>query len=366
MKWENLYSPENYEHYKTVAEGIFKSRTVQRQWLPNPESVLFVMQMGIDMGISPLIALDKLRKVQDGWMLEINLARSLVAQKGGTFKIVKETDKSLTTQMRRVHGDEILEHEETITLEQLQKAGTANKDTFKRHPKQIFRAAAYRQSCAILFPDILFGTTVVDFEVENGEAPTFTDDTGETVNTETTTEEEHRPKGSNNPASKTRTRRTKKRIELERLVGLKESVGTSLVEGAPDIALLKEAGYTYVGEYQTYMYHVEEKKEEHPPAAPPKEEEPPTPPTKEEEPPTPETDWDLRTERETPKVDKFNPQEPDHIKILTKAAKACAFSPEVDKQVKAVFLDWSKEMGLVASEESLKAGLEQCASQFLN
>lgn len=367
MKWENLYSIENYEHYKKVAEDIFKSRTVQKPWLVNPEAVHYVMQLGVDMGISPLIALDKLRRLDvkgrpGGWMIEINLARSLVAKKGGTFHVVKESDNAITTLMKRTEEGDVLEHTETVTLDQLKRAGTASKDSFRYHPKQIYRAAAFRQSCAVLFPDILLGTTVLDFEVEDGEPLSFTDDNGEEISADTVKPEDHKPKGSNKPAA--RKRRTKKRIQLEKDASAQKPVGMSLVETTEDETFLKEAGYRYEEPAQTWVYgKPNPAKEDHPLAAPQREEEPPPPEV--EDFTQPAQDFDLNTEQ-APKAEPFNPENPDHHKLLVKAASEFTWTPEVDKQVKSTFMAWIEGKGLVASVDSLKSGLEQCASQYLN
>lgn len=361
MEWKNLYSPENYEHYQKVAEGIFNSRAVQQDWLPNPPAILFVMQMGIDMGISPLIALDKLRKVKKGWMLEINLARSLVAKKGGRFEILEQDAKHIKTKMVRPDWEENGVHVETITLEELQLAGTTRKDNFKSYPKQMFRAAAFRQSCSVLFSDILHGTTVADFAVERVEDFNFADDSNENVSTETVSEKDSKPK---------RTRRTKAEVEadkkekeLMRCVGNKEPVGASIVE-EKHYEMLKEAGYKFNDRDQCWIYHDEKlnlKPAPGPLSSPAEKRAHEQSQKQSQEPPM---DWDVNT-KQSDNPD-FNPKDMEHIEMLKDAASSFSWTPEVDKMVKSNFLTFIEGKGIKAALPSLKGALESCASQYLN
>ena len=363
MDWKNLYAPECYGHYLNVAEGIFKSRVVQRPWLPNPESILYVMQTGIDMGISPMIALDKIRRFDKktgpgGWMLEINLAKSLVAQKGGRFEILEQDDDHIKTKMVRPDWEEHGTHVETITLAELQRAGTAGRDNFKYFPKQMFRAAAFRQCCAVLFSDILHGATPADFaheDLENVDGA----DTGD-ISTATVTAEDHKPKKPRSRQGKTAPSAKAQRQELEKLVCAQQLVDGALV-AETDLALMKDAGYMYLPDSKQWVY---EPKREHLnlQQAPAKEDEPPG---QEPEPvASSDTNWDLgETSESTPDFDFKNP---DHVKLLTEAASGFKWDPNLDKTVKTNFLNFIKGKSYKASIESLNGALESCASQYRN
>lgn len=372
MDWKNLYAPEHYEHYVKVAEGLHRSRAVQRPWLQNPEAIIFVMQMGIDMGISPMLALDKIRKLGDNWMIEINLARSLVARNGGRFEVLEQTDKHIKTKLVRPSEDGIGEHIETITIEELNRAGTTRKNSFKSFPKQIFRAAAFRQSCAVLFPDILHGTVVADFAHEGlEEVPA---DSENEVSQETVTEEDHKPKV-------TKKRRTKAQLAAvkDKLAKIMNITSAGGLVGASDFSPddadempevlkhLRAAKYKWNDRDQCWVspevekQHVEEK------VAQQKAEQEEPPPPEEAHPFAPPQDFDLKS-NEQEVAENFDAQRPEHISMLTKAAAEmrATWTQEVDSFVRDNYMSFSKGRVYKATLDSIKEVLKECACQFHN
>ena len=199
--WKNLelYSPEEFEHAKKVSESIWQSGMVKRPWLHNPLSVLFVMQRGRDLGIPVAAALEGLFQFpQGGWGISINLAKALILRSGGQVRVTEESDELCVIEMVRPEWRERSTHTERVTRADLDRAGISNKDTYRKFPRQIIRANAFRRAATLIFADKLLGLVPLDMEVEERSLPN--DNGAENVASDNTvvaaevTEEQHKPK----------------------------------------------------------------------------------------------------------------------------------------------------------------------------
>jgi hypothetical protein len=161
--WTGLefYSPDILEHMKTVANTIWESGRVARDYIKNPQTVLLVMQKGRDLGIPPLVALDHLRQFRDGgpWACSFDLAKALVTAAGGSIIIKKEDDFGAQVEVTREGRPP---HVETVTMEDFERSGQANKDTCKKYPRQMLRASATRRALMIVWPDKFAGVIPAD------------------------------------------------------------------------------------------------------------------------------------------------------------------------------------------------------------
>ncbi len=170
-----LFSPDVFNHMKEVAGTIFQSGRCNKPWLTNPQSILFAMQKGYDLGIPPLTALDHICQFRDKgtWACSIFLAKGLVASKGGTVQVISETDLEVKVLATRPAWKD---HSETVTMAEIVKAGiSTGKDTWTKYPKAMLRATAIRRALTHMWADVLVGVTPIDMELEQ-ETPAEPDD----------------------------------------------------------------------------------------------------------------------------------------------------------------------------------------------
>lgn len=377
----DLYSPENLDHSLKVSESIWKSKCVNKPWLPNPESVLYVMQKSIDLGLPPQVGLEEIQQItsKDGralgrWFISIAAARALILNAGGKVEIVEESKEKIRLKMTRYNNDGVpQEHLEEVLYAELQASGVANSDTFKKYPRQIFRAAAFRRAAVLLFSDVLLGCVPVDFGVDSPEILDITEeglvkgvDPGAVSSSDARPKKRGRPAktdietaepaaGAAQPAHEPEPVKTEPQPQIpapDKMVHPdgKGSWGPKPPEpGYPTDQISK--AHAAVGE----IWNPKTKKWE-----PNKVVQDPDPEPGQEEFSPPSDDFDLETDQGKPAM--FDMNNEQHRQLLTEALHKGGFSAADKAILKKTFLGWVLKNPVAAELTQLVGGLGACIS----
>lgn len=154
--------------------------------LKTPQSCMFVILAGRDLGLSPVQSLRSIRPIQGKIELSADLQLALFGREGGKFKWRKLTDDAVQLEL---HAPWLVEpHVSTWTMEDAKRAGLANGDNWRKYPRAMLRSRAitaglkdigFLQGSGVYAPGEISGKMVVD--ADTGEVLPTDDQTASEV-----------------------------------------------------------------------------------------------------------------------------------------------------------------------------------------
>lgn len=156
-----------------------------------PEKVLLGMQYARELGLQPITALRQIAIVNQVPNLWGDLPLSLVL-KSEKLELIQETFFDKNNQPFQGAGDAFgaackvkrkgIEGEvvRSFTMADAERAGLTSKDTWKKYPKRMLQCRARAWALKDLFPDILNGVAIMEYD--HGTIPNA-DDPGQPINT---------------------------------------------------------------------------------------------------------------------------------------------------------------------------------------
>lgn len=162
QKWQ---IPKNSESAFQLAQHISKSDLAPTGYKGKPENVLIAIQMGAEVGLSPMQALQNIAVINGRPTLWgdalLGLCRGHQSFRGIKEEVVSEKGKLVArcTSRRETHG--ILE-ENTVEFSQddAQIAGLWGRNTWKQYPKRMLQMRARAFALRDMFADVLKGIQV--------------------------------------------------------------------------------------------------------------------------------------------------------------------------------------------------------------
>lgn len=141
----------------------------------NKAQAMFIMLKGVELGLSPLQALDGINIIQGKPTISPQLMLALINRSGELEDMkIDSTDALCTVTMKRKGRSS---HTETFSLEDAKKMQLMEKDNYKKQPKTMMKWRAVSACARIAFPDVIQGV----YTPEEMGAEVAEDDSGDIV-----------------------------------------------------------------------------------------------------------------------------------------------------------------------------------------
>jgi hypothetical protein len=146
-----------------LAGKISTTNFVPKGLRGKPAEIAACILTGREVGIGPMEALAKIHVIDGRPSMSAELMRSLVMRDGHEIRYPTLTDAKVVAEGRRAGSDDWTTI--TWTISDAQRIGVANKDTWKKYPRQMLTARATSELCRIVFPDALGGISYTPEEL---------------------------------------------------------------------------------------------------------------------------------------------------------------------------------------------------------
>lgn len=140
----------------------------------NPGDILIAVQMGLEVGLKPLQAIQNIAVINGQPTLWGDSIRGLVEASGKMEYCLETWDEKTQTATCKVKRVGKPEHVQTFSMADAAKADLAKKDTYQKYPKRMCGARARAWAFRNEFPDILKGLQFRE-EVDDYETVTTTE-----------------------------------------------------------------------------------------------------------------------------------------------------------------------------------------------
>lgn len=141
----------------------------------NKAQAMFIMLKGVELGLSPLQALDGINIIQGKPTISPQLMLALINRSGELEDMkIESTDTICTVTMKRKGRSS---HTETFSIEDAKKMELIGKDNYKKQPKTMMKWRAVSACARIAFPDVIQGV----YTPEEMGAEVAEDDSGDVV-----------------------------------------------------------------------------------------------------------------------------------------------------------------------------------------
>ena len=148
-----LYTP---DECFALAERVAKSSLMPQAYRGKPVDTAIAMLYGIEMGLSPMTALQRITVINGKPTLDAQGMVALVRQAGHSISgDITETEAKVTGK-RGDTGDTMTS---TFTMRDAELAGLARSQTYQKFPKDMLWARAVSQLCRRLFADVLMAAS---------------------------------------------------------------------------------------------------------------------------------------------------------------------------------------------------------------
>jgi len=157
----SLFAPQNLEHWEKVAEKLSKSAFIPKSYQNNPSNILVGMELGLQLGLSPIQALQSIAVVNgiptiygDGFLAVI------MAHPEFEWIEEKMVNGSAVCTIKRKGMEP---HSKTFTVEMAKKAGLWGKPgPWSQHPDRMLQMRARGFCGRDTFPDALKGFKCIE------------------------------------------------------------------------------------------------------------------------------------------------------------------------------------------------------------
>ncbi|HEX6518296.1 MAG TPA: hypothetical protein VF049_22235 [Nocardioidaceae bacterium] len=138
------------------AEHLAEANLLPRQYQQRPANVLYAMEYGRTLGITPLAAITGIHVIEGKPSASAALISGLVRQAGHKLR-VRGDDKQAWAQIIRSDDPDYDGYQVTWTLDRAKQAGLANKDVWKKYPAAMLKARAITEVARDACEEVLFG-----------------------------------------------------------------------------------------------------------------------------------------------------------------------------------------------------------------
>lgn len=138
------------------AEHLANANLLPRQYQRQPANVLYAMEYGRTLGITPLAAITGIHVIEGKPSASAALISGLVRQAGHRLR-VRGDDKQAWAQIIRSDDPDYDGYQVTWTLDRARQAGLANKDVWKKYPAAMLKARAITEVARDACEEVLFG-----------------------------------------------------------------------------------------------------------------------------------------------------------------------------------------------------------------
>jgi hypothetical protein len=157
--------PRTFDEAFRFANLIAESTLIPKEFQKSPANVLIAVQLGMELGVSPMQALQNMYVVNGRPAIFGDLLPAIVMQ-SGLLEEFEETanDKSATCTVKRKGLKAI---SRTFTMAEAEGAGlTARNPTYKAFPQRMLQMRARSWALRDMFPDVLKGVAIKE-EIED-------------------------------------------------------------------------------------------------------------------------------------------------------------------------------------------------------
>jgi hypothetical protein len=158
VQQNNIVSLSKWDDLLGRAEYLSKSELIPSALRGKPSSVAIVLQIGCELGISPMQALNGISVIQGKPGVDPQLAIALIRQRipGAVIKFKGDETRAEVTMARS--KDSLDEGYTAVwTMEKAKKMQLASKDNYIKQPGTMLRWRATMEAARMVFPDILKG-----------------------------------------------------------------------------------------------------------------------------------------------------------------------------------------------------------------
>lgn len=152
-----------------LAEQLVKSGIIPNS-INTPQKAMAILQMGHELGLSPMVALNNISVVNGRATLGADLIVAIIMKHPDYAGMeIKGDDKQCTVSIRRRAGGSIDTFTSSFTLADANRAGLVSKDSWKKYPQRMLKHRAISYAARDAFPDALAGVLMPE-EMETVEA----------------------------------------------------------------------------------------------------------------------------------------------------------------------------------------------------
>ncbi|MEU4256315.1 hypothetical protein AB0B42_00455 [Streptomyces fradiae] len=138
------------------AEHLANANLLPGQYRKQPANVLFAMEYGRTLGITPIAAITGIHVIEGKPSASAALISGLVRQAGHKLR-VRGNDQEAWAQIIRADDPTYEGYQVTWTLERARQAGLAGKDVWKKYPAAMLKARAITEVARDACEEVLFG-----------------------------------------------------------------------------------------------------------------------------------------------------------------------------------------------------------------
>ena len=153
-----------------LAEQLVKSGIIPNS-INTPQKAMAILQMGHELGLSPMVALNNISVVNGRATLGADLIVAIIMKHPDYDGMeIKGDDKQCTVSIRRRAGEKIDTFTGSFSMDDAARAGLTAKDSWKKYPQRMLKHRAISYAARDAFPDALSGIYMPE-EMETIEAP---------------------------------------------------------------------------------------------------------------------------------------------------------------------------------------------------
>ena len=153
-----------------LAEQLVKSGIIPNS-INTPQKAMAILQMGHELGLSPMVALNNISVVNGRATLGADLIVAIIMKHPDYSGMeIKGDDKQCTVLIRRRAGEKIDTFTGSFSMDDAARAGLVSKDSWKKYPQRMLKHRAISYAARDAFPDALSGIYMPE-EMETIEAP---------------------------------------------------------------------------------------------------------------------------------------------------------------------------------------------------
>ena len=146
-----------------LAERISSSKLMPQAYRNNPEDAAIAMMYGVEMGLAPMTALQRIVVINGKPTLDAQGMVALIRQAGHSITGEVTDEGATVTGVRSDTGDTMTS---TFTMDDAKLAGLAGSATYKKFPRDMMWARAVSQLGRRLFSDVLMAASYAPEEMQ--------------------------------------------------------------------------------------------------------------------------------------------------------------------------------------------------------
>lgn len=139
------------------AELLAQASLLPKQYQRNPANVLLAMELGQSLSIPPIQAINEVHVIEGKPSASANLIGGLVRRAGHVLRIRVDREAMTATAQIIRHDDPDYTFEVTWSMDDAKRAGSLNKDNWKKYPIAMLKARAITEVAREACPEALMG-----------------------------------------------------------------------------------------------------------------------------------------------------------------------------------------------------------------